>query len=224
MSEARLTPADLRPPPAQRGMRIGLLGGSFNPPHAAHRLISLTALRRLRLDQIWWMVTPGNPLKEHSGLLALGERAGLCQKVSRHPRIKVTAFEAGIGTAYTAQSLRFLRRNFPGVHFVWLMGADNLAGFHRWNEWQAIFELMPLAVEDRPRWRYRALASPAARRFGRFRIPESKAPALPCLAPPAWCYLSGPLSKLSSTALRANGSVPALSRMAGSAENKGSSE
>jgi nicotinate-nucleotide adenylyltransferase len=220
MSEARLTPADLRPPPAQREMRIGLLGGSFNPPHVAHRLISLTALRRLRLDQIWWMVTPGNPLKEHSGLLPLAERVWLCRKVSRHPRIKVTAFEAGIGTAYTAQSLRFLRRKFGGVYFVWLMGADNLAGFHRWNEWQAIFKLMPLAVEDRPNWRYPALASPASRRFARFRIPEREAPALPCLAPPAWCYLSGPLSKISSTALRANAPARALGRIAGSAQDK----
>lgn len=194
---------ELRPPPAQGAMRIGLLGGSFNPSHAAHRLISLTALRRLRLHQVWWMVTPGNPLKERSALLPLDERIRLCRQVSRHPRIKVTGFEAGIGTAYTERSLSFLRRRFPQVHFVWLMGADNLASFHRWNEWQAIFGLMPIAVEDRPEWRYRALASPAASRFSRFRIPEAEAAVLPALAPPAWCYLSGPLSKLSSTALRA---------------------
>ncbi len=194
---------DLRPPPAAAGMRIGLLGGSFNPPHAAHRLISLNALKRLRLDRVWWMVSPGNPLKEHSELAPLAERIALCRALSRHPRIDVTAFETGIGTAYTALALRFLRRRFPGVHFVWLMGADNLAGFHRWNEWQAIFGLMPIAAEDRPEWRYRALASPAASCFGRFRVPESAAATLPGLAPPAWCYLSGPLSKLSSTALRA---------------------
>ncbi|MFY9643485.1 MAG: nicotinate-nucleotide adenylyltransferase [Rhodomicrobium sp.] len=196
-------PEDLRPPPAQRPMRIGLLGGSFNPPHAAHRLISLAALKRLRLDQVWWMVTPGNPLKVRSALLPLAERIRLCREVSRHPRIKVTGFEAGIGTAYTERSLSFLRRRFPSVQFVWLMGADNLAGFHRWNEWQAIFGLMPIAVEDRPEWRYRALASPSASRFRRFRIPEAEAATLPSLAPPAWSYLSGPLSKLSSTALRA---------------------
>ncbi len=194
---------ELRPPPALGAMRIGLLGGSFNPSHAAHRLISLTALRRLRLHQVWWMVTPGNPLKERSALLPLDERIRLCRQVSRHPRIKVTGFEAGIGTAYTERSLSFLRRRFPQVHFVWLMGADNLASFHRWNEWQAIFGLMPIAVEDRPEWRYRALASPAASRFSRFRIPEAEAAVLPCLTPPAWCYLSGPLSKLSSTEIRA---------------------
>jgi nicotinate-nucleotide adenylyltransferase len=193
----------LKPPSASPGMCIGLLGGSFNPPHAAHRLISLLALKRLQLDQVWWMVTPGNPLKDHGELAPLSERIALSHAVSRHPRIKITAFEAGIRTAYTAAALRFLRRRYRGVHFVWLMGADNLAGFHRWNEWQAIFEMMPIAVEDRPGWRHKSLASLAARRFLSSRVPEGWAPALPFLHPPAWCYLSGPLSKLSSTALRA---------------------
>jgi nicotinate-nucleotide adenylyltransferase len=183
-------------------MRIGLLGGSFDPPHAAHRMISLTALKRLALDQVWWMVSPGNPIKEHGGLAPLPERIRLCREVSRHPRIKVTGFEAGLGTAYTAEVLRFLRRRFPSTRFVWLMGADNLANFDRWNEWEAIFAVMPIAVEDRPEWRYRALASSAASRFSRFRIPEKEAAALPYVSPPAWCYLSGPLSKLSSTTLR----------------------
>jgi len=195
---------DLKPPPAHAGMRIGLLGGSFNPPHDAHRLISLIALKLLRLDQVWWMVTPGNPLKEHSELAPLPERICLCRQASHHPRIKVTAFEAGIGTAYTALALRFLRRRFPGVHFVWLMGADNLASFHRWNEWESIFRLMPVAVDDRPGWRHRALAAPAAKRFSRFRVRGNELAVLPVLAPPAWCYLSGPLSTLSSTALRAS--------------------
>jgi nicotinate-nucleotide adenylyltransferase len=190
-------------------MRIGLLGGSFNPPHAAHRMISLTALKRLALDQVWWMVSPGNPLKEHNGLATLAERIRLSREVSRHPRIKVTGFEAGLGTAYTAEVLRFLRRRFPRTQFVWLMGADNLASFHRWSEWRAIFGLMPIAAVDRPEWRRRALASPAANCFGRFRIPETEAAALPALAPPAWCYLSGPLSRLSSTALRSRQPPPA---------------
>ena len=197
--------SDLRPPPAADGMRIGLLGGSFNPPHRAHRLISETALKRLNLSQVWWVVTPGNPLKQHRDLSPLAERVRLSKGISRHPRIKVTAFEAALGTAYTAETLAWLRRRLPKVCFVWLMGADNLAGFHRWNDWQKIFHLMPVAVEDRPGWRYRALASPAAAQFARFRLPESAAAALPDLAPPAWCYLSGPLSKLSSTALRSAG-------------------
>ena len=195
--------ADLRPPPAAEGMRIGLLGGSFNPPHAAHRLISETALKRLRLAQVWWLVTPGNPLKDHTNLAPLAERIRLSRRIARNPSIKVTAFEAAIGTAYTAQALAWLRRRLPRARFVWLMGADNLATFHRWKDWRAVFQLMPIAVEDRPEWRYRALASPAAARFARFRIAESEAATLPDLAPPAWCYLSGPLSELSSTVLRA---------------------
>jgi nicotinate-nucleotide adenylyltransferase len=184
-------------------MRVGLLGGSFNPPHAAHRLISETALKRLRLAQVWWIVTPGNPLKEHSELAPLAERIRLSRGVARDPRIKVTAFEATLGTAYTAETLAHLRQRFPRARFVWLMGADNLAGFHRWRDWRAIFETMPIAVEDRPGWRHRAIASPAASRFAKVRIPESAAAMLPDLLPPAWCYLSGRLSNLSSTALRA---------------------
>ncbi len=196
---------DLRPPLALGGMKVGLLGGSFNPPHAAHLLISKTAMKRLHLDQVWWMVTPGNPLKNPNELLPLSERIRLARKVSAHARIKITAFEAGIDTAYTASVLGFIKHRYPRVHFVWLMGADNLASFHRWHKWRTIFELLPIAVEDRPGWRYKALASLAAKAFGRYRIPENQAAALPTLAPPAWCYLSGPLSKLSSTALRVTG-------------------
>ncbi len=203
VSLSGLSGADLRPPAAADGMRIGLLGGSFNPPHAAHRLISETALKRLRLAQVWWLVTPGNPLKDHGGLPPLAERVRLARSIARDPRITVTAFEAALGSAYTAKTLRFLRRRFPRVRFVWLMGADNLASFHRWKDWRAIFELLPVAVADRPGWRYRALSSQTANRFAKHRIPESLAGALPDLPPPAWCYLSGPLSTLSSTALRA---------------------
>lgn len=199
---------DLSPPPSAPGMRIGLLGGSFNPPHAAHRLISLTALKRLRLNQVWWVVSPGNPLKDHSDLAPLPERLRLCRTVAANDHIKVTAFEAALNTPYTARTLSFLREQFPHVHFVWLMGADNLATLHLWNDWQAIFELMPIAVADRPGWRYRALGSKAARRFARFRVPEKFIPRLAELPPPAWCYLSGALSELSSTALRRKSSRP----------------
>lgn len=197
-----LADVDLRLPASAAGMRIGLLGGSFNPPHAAHRLISLNALKRLRLDQLWWIVTPGNPLKEQGNLAPLRERVALAKKTARHGRIKVTAFEVRFATAYTAEALSFLRRRLPQVRFVWLMGADNLAQLHHWHDWQKIFRIMPIAVEDRPEWRYRALASPAASRFARFRVPEAHAGALPDMLPPAWLYLSGPLSRLSSTALR----------------------
>jgi nicotinate-nucleotide adenylyltransferase len=183
-------------------MLIGLLGGSFNPPHAAHRLISETAIKRLSLSQVWWMVTPGNPLKGRGDLAPLAERIWLSRRVSNHPRIKVTAFEAGLGTPFTAASLERLRSRHPDGRFVWLMGADNLESFHLWKDWRSIFELMPILVEDRPGWRYRALASRAASVFGRYKIAETSAGVLPYLTPPAWCYLSGPVSTLSSTALR----------------------
>jgi nicotinate-nucleotide adenylyltransferase len=198
----KLTGADLRPPPSASGMRIGLLGGSFNPPHAAHRLISVSALKRLRLNKIWWLVSPGNPLKEHNDLAPIAERVRWCRDIAASNNIKVTAFEAALNVPYTARTLQFLRQHFPRVHFVWLMGADNLATFHHWADWESIFELMPIAVADRPHWRYRALSSPAAQRFARSRVPERLSAAVADLAPPAWCYLSGPLSDLSSTALR----------------------
>lgn len=194
---------DLRVPPCYAGMTIGLLGGSFNPPHEAHRAISLTALKRLRLSRVWWLVSPGNPLKSHEGLIELGERVRLARDVARHPKITVTALEAALGSAYTAETLRFLRRRCPGVRFVWLMGGDNLATFHRWNRWRAIFETLPIAVADRPGWRFKALHSPAAIRFAASRWPEAHADALPFAAPPAWTYLTGPLLNLSSTELRA---------------------
>jgi nicotinate-nucleotide adenylyltransferase len=183
-------------------MRIGLLGGSFNPPHAAHRLISLTALKRLGLTQIWWLVTPGNPLKSRAELADMAERIAMARAVARHPRIAVTGFEARLPSAYTANTLRILRLRCPGICFVWLIGADNLANFHHWRDWRTIFETLPIAVADRPGWRHAALASPAARRFARFRLAEEDAAALACAPPPAWVYLGGPVSALSSTALR----------------------
>jgi nicotinate-nucleotide adenylyltransferase len=183
-------------------MRIGLLGGSFNPPHAAHRLISVNAMKRLKLDRIWWLVTPGNPLKSHAELADLRQRLALAEAAARHPRIAVTGFEAQLPSAYTARTLKILKRRRPGVCFVWLMGADNLAGFHLWRDWRRILEIVPVAVADRPGWRNRALNSPAARALASFRLDEQDAAALPCAPAPAWVYLSGPLSPLSSTALR----------------------
>ena len=137
-----------RPPQAAHGMRIGLLGGSFNPPHEAHRAISLEALRRLGLDRVWWLVTPANPLKDSSALPSLKTRIEAAQKVARHPRIDVTGFSGG--SVYTADLLAVLARRFPGVRFVWLMGADNLSLFHRWRDFEDIFARVPIAVFDRP--------------------------------------------------------------------------
>lgn len=193
-----------KPPLVFPGQRIGLLGGSFNPPHAAHRLITGTALQRLQLDAVWWVVTPGNPLKSHGELQPLVERLALCREMTGgDPRIKITAFERDLPSAYTAATLAFLKLRFGDVRFVWLMGADNLATLHRWDQWRAIANLMPIAVVDRPDWRFTSMASPAARGFGRSFIREDYASRLPLMAPPAWTFLTGPLSDLSSTAIRA---------------------
>ncbi len=184
-------------------MRIGLLGGSFNPPHAAHLEISLTALKRLGLDQVWWLVTPGNPLKDASKLPSLKKRVQAAKDLAKHPRIRITGFAGERGSAYTIDLLTELKRRFPAVSFVWLMGADNLAGFHRWRAWERLSSLMPIAVLDRPGFRLRARASKAAQRFSDFHVDESDASGLVSLVPPAWTLLSHKLSGLSSTELRA---------------------
>lgn len=187
---------------AAPGMRIGLLGGSFDPAHEAHRAISLTALKRLGLDQVWWLVTPGNPLKDVSRLPGVADRVADAESIARHPRIKVTGFDGGSGSGYTVDLLLALKRRFPGVHFVWLMGADNLASLHRWRAWPEIFGLVPIAVLDRPGYRLKARAGQAAQRFAPYYVDETDAAGLPLLEPPAWTILSRKLLGLSSTALR----------------------
>jgi nicotinate-nucleotide adenylyltransferase len=183
-------------------MRIGLLGGSFDPAHTAHRDISLTALKRLGLDQVWWLVTPGNPLKDTSKLPDLMERVTAAETVAHHPRIVVTGFDGGSSSGYTITLLGALMERYPSVHFVWLMGADNLAGFHRWKAWSEIFRLVPIAVLDRPGFRLKGRASLAAQRFSPYYVDETDAAGLALLDPPAWTILTHKLSGLSSTALR----------------------
>ena len=160
-----------KPPFACAGQRIGLLGGSFNPPHEAHALISRIALERLGLDQLWWMVTPGNPLKSKAELATLEDRLTACRALMPDPRVKITAFEAELPSAYTAATLAFLTARNPGVRFVWVMGADNLSGFHKWQHWRQIAETMPIAVVNRPGHRLRALSSRAAISLARARVP-----------------------------------------------------
>ena len=196
---ARLT---ARPPAAGPGQVIGLLGGSFNPPHVAHRLISETALKRLGLDKVWWVVSPGNPLKNRSETAPLTERLRLCRALAKNRHIVVTDFEADLPSPYTASTLAFLKARSPLVRFVWIMGADNLAHFDRWQRWREIFTMVPVVVVDRPGWRLKALASKAARSFASSRIPESEAATLVTRPPPAWTFLTGPLSHVSSTAIR----------------------
>lgn len=192
----------LRLPPAPAGLRVGLLGGSFNPAHAAHRALSLLALKRLGLDQVWWLVTPGNPLKDNRALPTLAERVRAAQRVAHHPRIKVTGAEAGFGTRYTYDTLLRVRTLRPGARFVWLMGADNLATFHLWQHWRDIADLVPIAVVDRMGTSFAATASRAGQALCRSRIAESDAALLPGLRPPAWVFLHGLKSPLSSTAIR----------------------
>ncbi len=191
-----------RLPMAAPNMRIGLLGGSFNPPHQAHLEISLTALKRLGLDQVWWLVTPGNPLKGTAKLASLESRVEAAKVLAKNPRIAVTGFEAKTGSAFTIDLLLGLKQRFPDVNFVWLMGADNLAEFDRWRAWEEIFALMPIAVLDRPGFRLKARAGKAAQRFAAYAVDESDARGLALLPPPAWTILSHKLSSLSSTALR----------------------
>lgn len=184
------------------GMRIGLLGGSFNPPHLAHRAISLFALKRLRLDRVWWLVTPGNPLKDNGALHELQARSDAAHALADDPRIDVTCLESVIGTRYTVDTVNYLRRRLSGLRFVWIMGADNLAQFHRWQHWQRIAGQMPIAVIDRPPQSFRALAAPAAQALAPYRIPENEAGRLADLPPPAWVFLTGLKMNLSSSGLR----------------------
>jgi len=189
------------------GMKIGLFGGSFNPPHDAHRAVTLLAMKKLGLDRVWWLVTPGNPLKDNKSLPSLDERIGLAQKLADHPRIDVTGFESVINTKYSCDTIAWLLKECPGVDFVWIMGADNLKYFHRWKNWREIFMMLPIAIVDRGGISLSAASGTAAMRFARARVPETKALTLPGRQPPAWIYLHGVKSTLSSTALR-NGKKP----------------
>jgi len=190
-------------PPHTPGMRIGLFGGTFDPPHDAHRAACLIAMRRLGLDYVWWLVTPGNPLKDTRGLAPLEERIAAAKELANHPRIVVTGLEAAISARYTYDTLEYLKAHCPGVCFVWIMGADNLRSFHRWQNWRGIADLVPIAVVDRLGPSLYAAGSTAAHALGRFRLPERAARTLARRNPPAWVYLHGLKSPLSSTALRA---------------------
>lgn len=191
-------------PLARPGMSIGLLGGSFDPAHNGHVHITREALKRLGLDQVWWLVSPGNPLKTR-GPAPLAERMDRAGKVMQHPHVKVTDLETKLGTRYTFQTLGHLHDLYPGVHFTWLMGADNLADFHLWENWQDIMHMLPVAVLARPGQRISARMSVAARYFRRDRLMGRAALSLRYAVPPAWVFLNVPMSDLSSTSIRARG-------------------
>lgn len=189
-------------PHVEKGMQVGLFGGSFNPPHGGHALVAEIALRRLALDQLWWMVTPGNPLKNTRELASLSERLRQSEEIARDPRIKVTAFELRHHVRYTADTLALVKARNPGVDFVWIMGADNLKDFHRWQRWRQIAMTFPIAVIDRPGSTLSFLSSVVAKTFDYARVDEGDAPRLARMKAPAWTFIHGPRSSLSSTALR----------------------
>jgi nicotinate-nucleotide adenylyltransferase len=191
-----------RLPPFAPGMRIGLLGGSFNPPHAGHAHITRLALRRLALDRVWWLVTPGNPLKSLTGLAAIRARMEAARLLHVGPRVVVSDIEAQIGSRFTYDTLVWLKRRAPSVHFVWIMGADNLRQFHRWRHWRAIAGLVPIVVVDRPGSTLSAISGRAGAVLAPWRVTERDATRFSTMTPPALLFLHGRRSGLSSTALR----------------------
>ncbi|RDD61114.1 nicotinate-nucleotide adenylyltransferase [Ferruginivarius sediminum] len=189
------------PPPRYR---VGLLGGSFNPAHGGHRFVSLQARRRLALDEVWWLVSPQNPLKPTRGMATLADRLASAREViSGHPGLRATTVEAALGTRYTADTLHALRFRFAKVRFVWLMGADNLWQIDHWDRWTEIFHTVPVAVFDRPSYSLSVTVSKAAQRFRRARVPERGAPELAELTAPAWTFVHQPHDPRSATAIRA---------------------
>jgi nicotinate-nucleotide adenylyltransferase len=206
-------PAPQRPGPAKGalrdgliltpGMRVGLFGGSFNPAHDGHAHVAETALARLALDRVIWLVSPQNPLKGAHDTAPLAERMASAREHAHGPAMIVSDFETRVGTVWTIDTLRALVARHPGVRFVWLMGSDNLASFHRWRGWIDIMRLMPVAVIARPGSQLASRTAPAAARFAGARAPAEQASRLPELAAPAWTYLTAPLNPRSSTAIRA---------------------
>ncbi len=205
---------DIRRGHRATGLRVGILGGSFNPAHDGHLHISLLALKLLQLDEVWWMVSPQNPLKSVEGMASFEERLAGAEALVRHPNIRVTDIEQRLGTAYTAESLAVLKRCFPKTQFVWLMGADNLAQISRWQSWTRIFNQVPIAVFDRAPYSFDALAGKAAKAFFRFKVQRHNACNLADMAPPAWMFFHTRLHPGSATAIRARRAL-AASRIGG---------
>ncbi|MCI5045737.1 MAG: nicotinate-nucleotide adenylyltransferase, partial [Aquisalinus sp.] len=184
------------------GLTVGLLGGSFNPPHDGHRQISLTGLRRMNLDYVWWLVTPGNPQKRGADYASLQDRMLAARACANHPRILISDYESRHGLTYTANTIRSLKSRFPRTRFVWMMGADNLSGFHTWQDWRLIAANVPLAIFNRPGHSTACLRSPAAQTMDQYRQPEGAAQKLARMSAPAWIYFPHIYNELSSTAIR----------------------
>jgi nicotinate-nucleotide adenylyltransferase len=204
-AKAAFTAPRIGAPALWRGLRIGLLGGSFNPAHDGHRHISLMALNALDLDQVWWLVSPQNPLKKRDGMASMATRIEQAKRIARHPRIRVTDLEQQLGTQFTADTLPALSSTFFGTDFVWLMGADNLSQIRHWDRWQVIFNTMPVAVLARSPYSLRACSSLAATRYQRHRLARRQSRRLSKAGPPAWVFLPIPLHGASASAIRAAG-------------------
>lgn len=189
-------------PQRHASSKIGLLGGSFNPAHSGHREISLAAIDWLGLDTVWWLVSPGNPLKEPDSYMPYEERLWRARRAANHPSIVISNFEERRRLQYTADTLQALTDLWPQMHFVWLMGADNLATFHEWNGWRRIATLIPFAVFNRPGFEDAAETSPAAKELAPFRLDASRAPELVDAEPPAWAFYENIANPKSATAIR----------------------
>lgn len=185
-----------------RGLKIGLLGGSFNPAHSGHLHISLEAMKRLGLDYVWWLVSPQNPLKSTEEMASLKDRLASANEKARHPRIRVSALESRLGTRRTAVTLERLKQALPRVRFVWIIGADNLVQLPRWYRWQAIVESVPLAIMDRNHYSLKSLSGKMATRYSNNRMSDGALKALASTPPPAWAFVTIPRHPASATELR----------------------
>ena len=194
------------------GLRIGLLGGSFNPAHEGHRFISTVALHALGLDEVWWLVSPQNPLKPAAGMAGFAERRASAEAMARHPRMRVVDLEVRLGTRYTAETLTVLRRRFPRTRFVWLMGADNLIQIPRWHAWQDIFRTVPVAVFRRRPYSLSATRGRAGHCFAAAQLPWRRRASLAQVPPPVWLLCENALHAASATAIRSH-TAPLARRM-----------
>ncbi|MCF6273853.1 MAG: nicotinate-nucleotide adenylyltransferase [Rhodobacteraceae bacterium] len=190
-----------RNPNSSTHQTIGLLGGSFDPPHLGHVHITKQALKRFGLDRVWWLVSPGNPLKPDAPA-SMARRMIASREIMQHPRVEISDIETRLNTRYTADTLKALQQRYPRVNFIWLMGADNLASFHKWQEWKWIAQNVPIGVMARPGEQIRAGLSPMAQQFARYRVAPA---ALAHSKAPAWSLIGGPMQDISSTEIRRNG-------------------
>ena len=188
---------------AYKNQTIGLMGGSFNPAHQGHKMITDLALKQLRLNAVWWLVSTQNPLKSSIGLETLDKRITDACLLANHPKVTVKSIESQLNTRYTVDTIRLLKRRFPQTRFVWIMGADNLTQFPEWKNWQQIATMIGIAVFDRPGYSLKALSGKMAQRYSRFRISERRRASVGKLKPPVWVFLHALLNPISSSSIRA---------------------